>query len=83
MYFGHSSSIAFCVCVVCDTGQFGPVYRAERITDNASVPVALKPIKSRISSEEDITIFLREMAVLKCVRHPNVVQVYGLVDDGK
>ncbi len=53
------------------------------MTENFNVPVALKPIKSRVSTETDISTFLREMSILKCVRHPNIARVYGLVDEGK
>ena len=63
-------------------GQFGPVYRANRQMENVCVPVALKPIKSRLSSEADVSNFLKEIAVLKCVHHPNVAQVLGLVNEG-
>ena len=63
-------------------GQFGPVYRANRQTEHVCVPVALKPIKSALSSETDVGKFLREMAILKCIRHPNIAQVYGVVNEG-
>lgn len=65
-----------------EEGQFGPVYRACRQTESAQVPVALKPIKSRLSSEADVGNFLREMAILKCIRHPNIAQVFGVVIEG-
>lgn len=64
------------------TGQFGPVYRAHRATETVRVPVALKPIKSLLLTEADVNNFLKEISVLRCIRHPNVAQVYGLVEKG-
>lgn len=64
-----------------EEGQFGPVYRANRQSETVCVPVALKPIKSSLSSQFDVSNFLREMAIIKCIRHPNVAQVYGVVNE--
>ena len=66
-----------------EEGQFGPVYRANRQTEHVQVPVALKPIKSRLTTEAEVSTFLREMAIMKCVRHPNIAQVFGVVNEGK
>lgn len=65
-----------------EEGQFGPVYRAYRQTKHVCVPVALKPIKNPLASEAEVGNFLREMAILKCIRHPNIAQVFGVVNDG-
>lgn len=63
-------------------GQFGPVYRASIVTSRGYVPVALKVIKSLLVNDGDMDNFLKEMSILKCIYHPNVAQVYGLVNQG-
>lgn len=60
------------------TGQFGKVYRARLSRGTASIDVAVKTIK-RYESKKERT---REQAVMSQLAHPNVVRLYGLVQQG-
>ena len=52
------------------------------MTNNVQIPVALKAIKNLVSSKADMNNFLHEMEILKCIRHPNIAQIYGIVHEG-
>ena len=68
------------------SGASASVYRAEkinhptyhlRVPDN--VPVALKVIeKKNIVTEREVRDVINEVAILKCVRHRNIVQLYDV-----
>lgn len=65
-----------------DTGQFGKVYRAKLNQGMVSVDVAVKTIK-RYESDHERAEFLREQGMMSQMAHPNVVRLYGLVQQGK
>ena len=44
--------------------------------------VAVKTTKAA-SSEKDKDNFMREMRIMSHMMHPNIVRLYGLVEDGK
>ena len=64
-------------------GQFGEVFCAvlQRGMAN-SFTVAVKTSK-KSQSEKETTDFLREMSIMSQLRHPNIVQLHGVIQDGK
>ena len=63
-------------------GQFGKVYKALLQQGVESVPVAVKTTK-KTSSESEMSSFMREMTIMSGMMHPNIVRLYGLVQDGE
>ena len=77
VYFG------VCYCVHRETGhlgsgQFGTVNRGVWQDGGRSVQVAIKKLKEEFSGEEAV-MFLQEAAVMGQFRHPNIVQLHGVV----
>ncbi len=65
------------------SGQFGMVYRGIlRHFGGGEVEVAVKTLKEG-SGEEDRVKFLQEAAIMGQFKHPNVVNMYGVVKDGE
>ena len=63
-------------------GQFGVVYKASLVrSGGAKCDVAVKPIK-RYDSKKDTEDFLKEMSILSKLVHPNIVHLFGLVEQG-
>ena len=63
-------------------GQFGKVYKALLGQGVEPVPVAVKTTK-RTSSQSEKASFMREVEMMSTMVHPNIVRLYGLVQDGK
>ena len=59
------------VMEVCGEGQFGAVYRAKE--KSSRITVAIKKFK-----EKETEVTLREIALLKKVNHPNIVNLRDL-----
>ncbi|XP_034015234.1 tyrosine-protein kinase receptor TYRO3 [Thalassophryne amazonica] len=60
-------------------GEFGSVREAFLKTEDSSVQkVAVKVLKSDITSSEDIEQCLKEAAYMKDFHHPNVIQLIGV-----
>ena len=64
------------------TGQFGKVYKATLVRARSeNMTVAVKTIK-KYKSEEETSDFLHEMGVMMDLMHPNIIHLYGIVQQG-
>ena len=63
---------------VLGSGNFGKVSKGEWECGEGPVEVAVKTLKSG-SSEEEAVRFLQEAAIMGQFRHPNIVQLLGVV----
>lgn len=63
------------------TGSFGVVKRGEwRITDQQTIPVAVKVLKADAFSQPGIyDDFRREVEAMHSLKHPNLVKLHGVV----
>jgi serine/threonine protein kinase len=65
------------------SGQFGDVYKGVwQSTCRGAVDVAVKTLKEG-SGKEDRVKFLQEAAIMGQFKHPNVVEMYGVVTQGE
>ena len=64
------------------SGQFGNVKKGVWQSPSGAVEVAIKTLKSS-ALQEDRVKFLQEGAIMGQFRHPNVVQLHGVVREGK
>ena len=64
------------------SGQFGTVSRGIWQDGKRSVEVAVKMLREA-TSEEDTVRFLQEAAIMGQFRHPNIVELLGVVTVGK
>ena len=65
-----------------NVGHFGKVFKAVYKRPGGSrLPVAIKTLK-QYESEKEKESFQREMAVMKKLMHPNIVRLFGLVQQG-
>ena len=62
-------------------GQFGKVYKANLKQDVKQIKVAIKTI--RYTSEKETQDFMREMNIMADMMHPNIIRLYGLVNEGQ
>ena len=75
--------VCLCVCLLriqhfLGSGNFGEVNKGEWQCKEGPVEVAVKTLKKG-SSEDDIVRFLQEAAIMGQFRHPNIVQLLGVV----
>lgn len=70
------------MCLFEYTGQFGKVFKASLQQGMESILVAVKTTK-KTSSEAEKASFMREMAIMSEMMHPNIVRLYGLIQDGE
>ena len=64
------------------TGRFGDVYSAKLMHGVAPIQVAVKTAKKSSSSKEKAE-FMREMTIMSQMMHPNIVRLYGVVQQGE
>ena len=64
------------------SGQFGEVNKGVWQSPHGPVEVAVKTLK-REASEEDAIRFLQEAAIMGQFRHPNIVELLGVVTLGE
>ena len=64
------------------SGQFGEVNKGVWQSPHGPVEVAVKTLK-RGASEEDAVRFLQEAAIMGQFRHPNIVELLGVVTLGE
>ena len=64
------------------SGQFGRVYNGILESCEGKVEVAVKTLKEG-SGEEDRVKFLQEAAIMGQFKHPNVVNMFGVVTNGE
>ena len=65
-------------------GHYGQVYKAEytkETTTGRKLTVAVKTIK-KYQSQKAHDDFLKEMSIMSKFVHPNVIKLYGLVQQG-
>ena len=63
-------------------GQFGTIYKALLTRGSGpAMQVAVKTIK-RYKSKKETTDFFNEMHIMSQLIHPNVVRLYGVVQQG-
>ena len=82
------TSTSFClhvVILICyrvneeiGSGQFGTVYKGVWLSGEGEVEVAVKTLKKG-SGKEDRVKFLQEAAIMGQFKHPNVVEMYGMI----
>ena len=70
--------IIICMC----SGQFGTIYKATLVQDKSEMTVAVKTIK-KYESEQETSDFFHEMKITMDLMHPNIIQLYGIVNEGK
>ena len=62
-------------------GQFGKIYKATYAQDVSEMTVAVKKIK-KYESDQETNDFLHEMRITMDLMHPNIIHLYGIVDEG-
>ena len=63
-------------------GQYGKVFKGlYKRSESPGYPVAIKTIK-QYESEKEKDEFLKEMNVMSKLMHPNIVRLFGLVQQG-
>ena len=65
------------------SGQFGGVHVGTWKCSNETWEVAIKTLNPTITQSEAKVRFLQEAAIMAQFRHPNVIQLYGIVTDGE
>ena len=62
-------------------GHYGQVFKAQYTKGSSTITVAVKTIK-KYQSQKDHDDFLKEMSIMSKFVHPNVIKLYGLVQQG-
>lgn len=94
MYIRYNDNIIVAPCTIIITyitgsyttlyiGQFGKVYKASLVRARSeNMTVAVKTIK-KYKSEQETSDFLHEMGVMMDLMHPNIIHLYGIVQQGQ
>ena len=75
-------SLTYHVLCISPPGQFGKVFKGVLSRGSESLPVAVKMTKKTISDYVQQS-FIKEMAIMSEMMHPNIVRLYGLVTEGE
>ena len=73
----------FRTAVALGKGQFGDVEIGTWTNYGRMKEVAVKTLNSSSAKPEDKIKFLQEAAIMAQFKHPNVIQLYGIVTDGE
>ena len=65
------------------SGQFGGVQLGIWNGSKGRCEVAVKTLNPTVTQPDAKVKFLQEAAIMAQFRHPNVIQLYGIVTDGK
>ena len=65
------------------SGQFGGVQIGIWNGSNGKCEVAVKTLNPTVTQPDAKVKFLQEAAIMAQFRHPNVIQLYGIVTDGE
>ena len=65
------------------SGQFGGVQMGIWNGSKGRREVAIKTLNPTITQPDAKVKFLQEAAIMAQFRHPNVIQMYGIVTDGE
>ena len=65
------------------SGQFGDVEIGIWNSCGKRSEVAIKTLNPSSTKPEDKVKFLQEAAIMAQFKHPNVIQLYGIVTDGE
>ena len=65
------------------SGQFGGVQIGIWNGSKGKCEVAIKTLNPTITQPDEKVKFLQEAAIMAQFRHPNVIQLYGIVTDGE
>ena len=68
------------MCGSLGSGQFGSVEEGVWRTEGQQLKVALKTLNHG-STDEDRVKFLQEAAIMAQFRHPNIVPLYGIINN--
>jgi serine/threonine protein kinase len=83
MIFQYAFLLLYRLGNLLGSGQFGTVYRGVwQSATRGEVVAAVKTLKEG-SKEEDRIKFLQEAAIMGQFKHPNVVEMYGVVTQGE
>ena len=74
----HLSIVAIIIIILSNSGQFGSVYKA-KLRSRGNTQVAVKTIR-HYESEKETRDFMHEMRAMSQVMHPNIAQLYGIVE---
>ena len=64
-------------------GQFGGVHKGKWRTPKEEKEVAIKMLDPTTFHQDDKVKFLQEAAIMAQFRHPNVIQLYGVITNGE
>lgn len=63
-------------------GSFGKVKEALHVISGEKIAIKILE-KDKIKKEEDLMRVRREIEILKRVRHPNIIQLYEVIETSK
>ena len=73
--FVHYTNINFI------TGQFGNVFQSTLLRESGPIKVAVKTFRNINNSTKEAS-FIKEMAQLSRLVHPNIIKMHGMIIEG-